>query len=331
MKSLYLIFIALCFLFSLEAKTIKDMAGRSVTVPDHLERIMPYDVKTSVVLFPIASDVMLAKTLLPGATDKAFISPEYNSMPEIDMKNIESVLAAHPQVIIAGLHHTDTQYEKYEKLQKRTQIPVVIIYFSIEELDKTYLFLGNLLGKEEACHQCAQFIEQTFAMTDSLMASSPELHANVYYSMGNTGLMTDPVGSKHTEVLDYLKLNNVVKVSIPSGGHVKVNMEQVLVWNPDYIFTAGFKTNKNAYTMMQTNSRWKCISAVEKGNVYQVPSQPFGWFDHPPTVNRIPGVIWLSQLFYHLPAVVAQEQITNFYHLFYHYELTAEEYASLFN
>lgn len=330
MRNLVLLSLLIIHTISLSAKEITDMAGRSVEIPDNIERIMPYDVKTSILLFPIAQEKMVAKALLPGSKQKEFISNKYNAMLEVDMKNIESVLACNPQIIIAGNYKSDNNYEKYEKLQKRTHIPVVIIDFSIDELDKTYSFLGTLLDNEEQCSECTLFLQHTYNTCDSLINSNPQVDANVYYSIGSSGLMTDPVGSKHTEVLDYLKLNNVVKVDIPTGGHVNVNMEQVMIWNPDYIFTAGFKADKNAYSMMKTSARWKSISAVEKGNIYKVPSQPFGWFDHPPTVNRIPGIIWLTQVFYKMPAKEVQKQIIEFYKLFYHYELSTSEYLLLF-
>jgi len=320
----------ICVGLNLSAMTITDMAGRSMDIPDNIKRILPYDVKTSILLFSVAYDKMVAKSLLPDSEQLMFISDKYNKMTEVDMKNIESVLAGNPQIIIAGAYNSDNNYEYFEKIQRRTHIPVVIIDLSIDRLDKTYAFLGTLLGNKKQCSERALFLQNIYNNTKNLITKNSTNQANVYYTLGLSGLLTDPSGSKHTEVLDYLKLNNVAKVLIPTGGHANVNMEQIFIWNPDYIFAAGYKGDKNAYTTILSSNKWKTISAVKKKNVYKVPSKPFGWFDHPPSVNRIPGIIWLSQLFYKKSKYETRKQIIEFYKLFYKYNLTEKEYKLLF-
>ncbi len=315
---------------SLSAKNITDMAGRTVNIPEHIERILPYDSKTSILLFSVAENVMAAKSKIPGSKKYQYIHDAYNQLPEVDVKNIESVLMYNPQLIIAGTYIGSDNYDRFNKLQKRTHIPIVIIDLSISELGNTYELLGNILPKKESCIACISYLKSFYKQTQSLMQSNTTPTNGIYYTIGGSGLMTDPSGSKHTEVFDYLKLNNIAKISIPNGGHANVNMEQILEWNPDYIFTAGFKADKNAYENIKSSTVWKSISAVQNNRIYKVPSKPFGWFDHPPTVNRITGIIWLSHIFYKLPEDEMKKQIKSFYKLFYKYNLTEEQYNSLF-
>ena len=315
---------------SMSAKNITDMAGRSVSIPEHIERILPYDSKTSILLFPVAENVMAAKAKIPGSNKYQYINNAYNQLSEVDIKNIESVLIYNPQLIIAGTYIGSDNYDRFNKLQKRTHIPVVIIDLSISELSNTYEFLSNILSQKESCIACASYLKSIYKQTQSLMQNNTIPAQGIYYTIGGSGLMTDPSGSKHTEVLDYLKLNNVAKISLPNGGHANVNMEQILEWNPDYIFAAGFKADKNAYENIKSGTVWKSISAVQNNQIYKVPSKPFGWFDHPPTINRISGIIWLSHLFYKLPEDEMKKQIKSFYKLFYKYNLTEEQYNSLF-
>ncbi len=306
------------------------MAGRNITIPDNIERILPYDSKTSILLFPIAQNIMAAKAIIPGSKKYKYISDKYNMLPEVDIKNIESVLINNPQVIIAGTFIDSDNFERFNKLQTRTKIPVVIIDLSISKLPDTYKFLSSILPQNESCEACITFLNSIYKQSEKLMQEirSPEI--GIYYTIGGSGMMTDPSGSKHTEVLDYLNLNNVAKISIPNGGHANVNMEQIIEWNPDYIFTAGFKADKNAYSNIKTDERWQNITAVKNKQIYKVPSKPFGWFDHPPTVNRIPGVIWLSYIFYNLSEEQMKTQVKTFYQLFYKYNLTDIEFNSLF-
>ena len=37
-------------------------------------------------------------------------------------------------------------------------------------------------------------------------------------------------------------------------------------------------------------------AAVRNGRVYVAPDVPFGWFDAPPSLNRLLGVQWLARL-----------------------------------
>ena len=312
------------------AKVITDMTGRRVNVPDRIKKILPYDSKISILLFPVASDLMVAKALLPGSIQYKFIDAKYNTMPQVDPDNLEEVLVYAPEVIVAGVYSSNLNYQNFEKFQRRTGIPVILVNLSINKLDKTYLFLGKLLGKEQVCNERALFLKTVYSQSQNLIKQDTKHGKRIYYCLGNTGLLTDPAGSKHTEVLDYLKLDNVAKIPVPNGGHAKVNMEQVLTWNPEYVLAAGFKGNKNAFTVITSGGQWATVKAVQNNHVFKVPAQPFGWLDHPPSVNRIPGIIWLSEIFYDLPKEKATEQIKTFYSLFYGYKLSDAEFKTLF-
>jgi iron complex transport system substrate-binding protein len=69
---------------------------------------------------------------------------------------------------------------------------------------------------------------------------------------------------------------------------------------------------------------------MRAGRVYLAPSLPFGWFDRPPSVNRLIGVKWLMHVLY--PQAVRSElanEVREFYRLFYHVELEATQLDAL--
>ena len=39
---------------------------------------------------------------------------------------------------------------------------------------------------------------------------------------------------------------------------------------------------------------WQALSAVSAGRVYAPPDLPFNWGPRPPSVNRLPSLIWLA-------------------------------------
>ncbi len=313
------------------AREITDMVGRTVTIPDKLERVIPYDSKTSILLFPFLGEKLTHKATTPGEKKHSFISNEYEVKPVIDVKNLEEVLIADPDIIIVGNFIPSDPIERSETLQKRTHVPVVIIDLSLDKLDKTYAFLGELLGDEAGSGKYVEYLSSLYAEISGLMSKKSLSGISAYYTLGANGMMTDPAGSRHTEVLDFLKIPNAAEIEIPSGGHATVNMEQIMMWNPDYILASDFKGESNPYDAITSNRMWAGIKAVEDGNVYKVPNEPFGWFDHPPTINRICGLIWLCEIFYDYPKEKSKEQMKSFYALFYKYDLSESDFEELYN
>ncbi len=328
---IYLAIIIICFgTLSLSARTIIDMTGRNVEVPDKINRVFPYDPKISILLFSIAYEKMPAISMLPGKKNYQYLSEKYSSYPEVDVKNIEEVLTVSPDIIIAAVYNKNDNTQPVMKLGSRLKIPVVLVDLSLDKLDKSYSFLGKLLNIEDKTDEHVSYLSTLYKKIKSYKSSYNKPEEDIYYTLGSDGMLTDPAGSKHTEVFDLLNIPNAAKIGIPSGGHAQVNMEQILMWNPDYIFTSIFRGADNAYETITTDSKWRSISAVKNNHVYRVPSQPFGWFDHPPSINRIPGIIWMCQFFYGQPEEETKKMIHEFYKLFYKYELSDADYAALF-
>ena len=311
------------------SRSIIDMAGRPVILPDTINRVLPYDPKTSILVFPVIGNKMIATSMLPGKKNFKYISKAYTELPEVDVKNIEEVLTYSPQVIIAGFYNKNDKNETVFSLGKRLNIPVVLIDLSIDKMDKTYMFLGELFNKDSK--PFVSFLQGVYKDIALLKKVHGPVITTVYYTLGPDGLLTDPSGSKHTEVFDYLNIPNAANVEIPSGGHAQVNLEQVLMWNPGYIFTSAFRGENSAYSTITNDTKWKSINAVKNNNVYKVPVQPMGWFDHPPSINRVSGLLWLCKIFYNADDNDIKDKICMFYSLFYQYNLKPEEYYLLFN
>ena len=67
-----------------------------------------------------------------------------------------------------------------------------------------------------------------------------------------------------------------------------------------------------------------------RGRYYEIPGLPYDWMSSPPSVNRVLGIWWLGNLLYpqlydYDMTAVAQE----YYRLFWHYDLSAEEAAGM--
>jgi iron complex transport system substrate-binding protein len=99
------------------------------------------------------------------------------------------------------------------------------------------------------------------------------------------------------------------------GGLANVSLEQILVWNPDIIITI----DRDFAMSVKGNPAWSGVRAVREGRVHLSPKLPFGWVDFPPSINRMPGLIWLGKLLY--PAMFPEDltaMTREFYARFYH-------------
>ncbi|MCD4685823.1 MAG: ABC transporter substrate-binding protein, partial [Anaerolineae bacterium] len=101
-----------------------------------------------------------------------------------------------------------------------------------------------------------------------------------------------------------------------------VNLEQVLVWNPDVIFVPTYGgANVEAFT---EPDEWGIIPAVEAGHVYQLPSFISPW--DTPLPDSILGIMWMAEILY--PEQIDLDclaQTEYFYNTFYGYAISADE------
>ncbi|MFT3753097.1 MAG: ABC transporter substrate-binding protein [Paludibacter sp.] len=328
-KKLFFLITTLCLIQSVSGqnRTITDMAGRKVSIPQKINRILPHDEKTSLFLFPVTGKRMSHRGLSKDASDLKYMSREYRQLPEIDIMSTEEVIKAAPDMIIVGCFIPD-DYSRYERLSKQTNIPMVVIDLNIFELDKSYQFLNNLLGQTPKAKSCIAYLTAFYNELAQIQKSNKKRNASVYVAVGNDGLRTAPSGSKHAQLLDLLNIKNAAQTEIQARGYADVSIEQIMIWKPDFIFTVD-KTENDPFPVITSSKLWKDIPAVQKKYVIHIPEEPYSWFGNPPSINRIPGLIVLMELFYNYPRAKGHQQIKDFYKLFYNYPLSDVELAKL--
>ena len=83
---------------------------------------------------------------------------------------------------------------------------------------------------------------------------------------------------------------------------------------------------KELYEKLLNDPAWQDLEAVKNNQVYQIPDIPYSYINNPPSVNRFIGIPWLGSIVY--PEVYTEDirkEVTEFYQLFYHIELTEEQ------
>jgi iron complex transport system substrate-binding protein len=323
-------------IFNPNARTIIDMAGRTVTVPDTIRKVYQASPVAEVLLYAIAPQMLIGTGFRLTDNQKKYLNQDYAKKLFLGMMgggknntfNPEQIIKMHPDIVLSTMFSKieKIDIESTERMQEQLGIPVILTDGSLEKSDSTCIFIGNLLSVHKRADSLATYIKKLLNEVAAVRSSLPkEKQIRVFYAEGNNGLYTDPAGSRHAEVLEYAGGNNVATLkSVPGAGMLPVSIEQVLVWKPEMIIVcpsgdAGAGRTDDNYNQILNDPTWKSLVSVKSGMVFKIPAMPFNWFDRPPGLNRILGVRWLTKLMY--PSVAhwnIRDDTKTFYKVVYH-------------
>lgn len=315
-----------------ETRVFVDSAGREVTLDAKIDRIAVTGPLAQIVVFAIAPDqlVALANDWNEGAED--YIAEKYLNLPLLgqlyggkgDM-NLEELLMAAPQVVIDVGRPVEGVGEDMDQLTAQTGIPFVHIEAHTDSMEKTYEMLGELLGKKEEAAVLSEYCQSAYSRAKAIAESVEK--ARILYVPGITGLSVVAQNSYHSEVIDMMG-DNIAVMENPSskGTGNEVSMEQIMLWNPDAVIFG----DRGGYEEALSDPLWQAVSAGENGRMYLAPFGVHNWMGNPPSVQRLLGMLWMGKLLYPQSADYDMyEEAAQYYKLFYHCDLTQEQYDAL--
>ena len=316
-----------------EPVVFTDDLGRQVELPAEIDLIVPSAPLAQIVLLAIAPEMFvgLASDFYDSArgiiSDELFALPCFGSLYAGAELNVEELALAAPQIIIDIGEAKKSSAEDLDALQAQTGIPSVFISATLETMPDTFRKLGRLLGKEEKGEELASFCERIYSRTLRIMEQVGDNKVGCLYVLGEEGLNVIAATSYHAELLDLLTDNlAVVDTPLSKGTGNAVTMEQIALWDPQFvIFAPG-----SIYSTVQDLSPWNRVSAIVSGSYVEVPDAPHNWMSMPPSVQRYLGLIWLPAVLY--PEYCdydVKADILAYYELFYGCALTEEQYSTL--
>lgn len=316
-----------------ETVLFTDDCGRQVQIPVEIDAIVPSGPLAQVILYAIAPDLIVGLASEYGASADGIIPEEHQSLPYFGQLydtanlNLEELAVTAPDLILDIGQPMEGGTEDLEQLQQTTQIPTVFVSASLETMPETFRTLGRLLHREEKAEELALFCEQTYNRTLSIMEQVGDEKVRALYVLGEEGLSVLAKDSYHSELIDLLT-DNVADVDIPSskGSGNEVTMEQIALWDPDFVLFAA----DSIYDTVAQMPTWEQMSVIQNGNYIKVPEGPHNWMGTPPAVQRYLGMIWLTaQLYPEYCDYDVKAEILEYYELFYDCQLTDEQYNTL--
>lgn len=272
----------------LQAREVVDMAGRTVSVPDRVERIACLEV----LCYP--------KMLMLGAADRVAVmydtaapwmkatNSSVDAIPKTSGDaNIEDLLAR--RVDVAFFRYTPEQTQA--KLAE-AGLPGLLSQPSRHARDDSQGFVDEakamvrlfgrvLAGDAEARAEdwCAYFDERVRFVTTRVADIPPERRIRLYYARGPQALSTQGRGAATFWAGTLAGADMVVK-DAPLADKGAVSMEDMVRWNPEVILVG----RQYPLDMILDDPRWKDIAAVRGGRVLSTPEGVFYWDGGPEAV-----------------------------------------------
>ncbi len=296
-----------------EAFTITDMAGREVSFDHAITKAFAANPMGQVLIQTMNWDLLAGYNNPVNDNQKNLIPEKYRDLPNLGnwagatpTANIEEIVKSGTEVILVTQIQSEKVLQLAENIQNQTGIPTVFISVKLDDIADSYKLLGELFNDPERGNEMAEYVETELNELKDLVAKIPaEDNRTIFYSEGADALETDPAGSFHTELFDFLGLVNVADVSVNTTngfvGQTVCSLEQIISWDPEYIIRNMSQTGTSENVTVAdilSNPDWQGITAVKNQNVYQTPAMPFNWVDRPPSMIRILGIKWLGNLLY---------------------------------
>jgi iron complex transport system substrate-binding protein len=193
------------------------------------------------------------------------------------------LLALHPDLILDYGTISPRYADLARTTQQRTGVPTILLDGSLAEIPHVFRLLGGVLHRESRAETLASFAEALLALpmphTD---------HPRLVYARGTDGLTVAAPGTDVTEV--FTRLGWQVLAPDGNGTFRPSSIETIRALDPDLLI---FSDPAMRDTILHDDA-WRAVRAVREGHALVAPSQPFGWLEEPPSINRLLGLAWLS-------------------------------------
>ncbi len=311
----------------------KDDAGRDVEIPSKVSRVVPSGPSAQMILYALAPE-MLVGLSDPWKDYAAEIIPEkYRNLPYFGQffsskeMNIEALVAAEPQLVIDIGEYKKGMEQDLDNFTLQTGIPIVFVQTELADTDQTFEKLGSILGKEEDAKALSDYCKEVYSRTENIMKKVGDKKVKTLYVQGSNGLNVLAKGSFQSQLLDLLT-DNVAVVETISGKGLgnEVGLEQIALWNPDFVIFG----NGSIYDTVKDIPGWREVNAIVHDNYVETPYNPYNWMGTPPSVQRYLAMSWLPAILYPESCKYdVKEEIIRYYQLFYHHNLTDDQYDKL--
>jgi iron complex transport system substrate-binding protein len=260
-----------------------DQAGREVYVPDNVDRIVSLWSEATRLIIALGQGNKLVGICDGENEDPIFkkIFPKLAVLPELgdadkEFTSIEGLISLKPDVVFVYV----TSVNLANEIQDKTGIPTLCVSLNVPSKQGRLSYdiitvIGKAIHREERAYFLREYLREKLSKIRSISSQIPP-------AQRKKGIFIDPdmmvVGFR-----DPVESAGMINVGLNlDRWWYKVNSEQLIAWTPDYIFLglhiSHFKSLKDQYAAIMSDSRWKKVKAVQKRQVYVWIDYCWSWY-----------------------------------------------------
>lgn len=331
--------------FSYADRQIVDQIGRTVTIPDKVERTVVLQHQTLNLLVQLdATDKVvgvMSNWKQQLGDGYAQLAPSLEKTPKVgDLTSFdaESLVKLQPQVVFV------TNYAPKEMIDKISTLGIPVVAISLrkevnddkstlnptlqneeqaynEGLKEGILLIGDIVNKSE---NAQALVNDTFKQREQVSQRLQDIpkEQRVRAYMANPDLTTYGSGKYTGLMMEHAGAFNVAASTVK--GYKQVSLEQVIAWDPEVIFIQD--RYPQVVDEIKQDTRWQVISAVKNNRIYLMPEYAKAWGYPMPEAMAI-GELWMAKKLYpeKFSDIDIQKAANDWYQKFYRTQYQGKE------
>jgi iron complex transport system substrate-binding protein len=282
-------------------RTITDMRGNRVQVPEHPARVALLGGPSGQVAFVLGvQDSLCAVTntlRLSGLVQE--MDPRIKTLPgprtTNGSVNVEELIASEPDLVVAG----DVDGEI---VRRKSNIPVALFSDSMDQGYESAIreirFYGDVFNAGPRAERYVRYLEDTVKLLKARTSDIPDASRPfVYNGYDPSHLVTFGGDTFMDERIQLAGCRNAAATVRTIGkreglhsGLGEVSLEDVVKWDPDILVINSGKPDE-----LPKQPAWKGVKAVQRGRVYIEPAGIF-IFNRPTMESAVLYPLWLATI-----------------------------------
>lgn len=309
-------------------KTVTDMTGQKVKIPEKVKRVADlWHANNQVVLLLGGQNKIVATTpLIKHQHWFVTVDPAIKKVTAPFAGNqiqVEELLKTKPDVVIA----VDPAQIK---AARQAKIPTVnAMYHDFAGLKKSVNLTAEVLGGKapQVAKKYNQELTHNIDLVQHQLAGVKDKPTVVHF-VNATDLTK--VDGRQTIVDQWISIAGGKNAIHKKGNQITVTAEELIKENPDVIIVGSCSTTK-ARQALQKDKQLQNLSAVKQKKVYGNPQGTFPWDRY--SAEEALQVLWAAKLFHpdQMKNVNIEQATKSFYKQYYHYQLNDQQVKQILN
>ena len=321
------LFAALSLSAAESARSITDMKGVKVSVPEKVEKIAAlWNANNEIILAIGGMDKVVATTDLIK-TNKWFehVYPKLKNLPAAlngkDLQIEELVKLAPDVVIVFNKNYQD-------ELIKNGFSAVNLIFRDYPDMEKSIYATAEVIGTDDARKKAEKLANKIHDNSEFVTARTKNIpdakRPKVLHLLGGANLLK--IDGTNTIQNTWIKLGGGVNAIQTEGSMIEVSAEEIINANPDIIIVGGNDTDAQIKKIKE-HPAFSGSNAVKNGKVYGNPKGVFSWDRY--GAENVLQILWAAKTIQPdlFKDVDIKAKTKEFYKEFLNHDLSDTEYG----